>query len=288
MLPKGCTNDPSGCGVLMGLSNSSNLNQVNGALLQYAAPLIVPTRAALAFPQGFTPDKIQVYHNDVVIKFTGKRPDHLDGSQRQKITKLSYKSLQALAFTASNTEATFESILTLTYPKIYPADGKIVKKHLNRILKCLRPTSYSYLWFLEFQRRGAPHLHILLSQRVGHNSQRWISKRWYEIVGSEDPKHLAAGTNWENVRKADGAKRYAIKYATKPDQKQVPVEFQNVGRFWGCSRSVKPQMKREVQITHPRQIEKTLAGWEWISRCDPNVKIRYNAAAAANDYLDNS
>jgi len=272
----------------MGLSNSSNLKENDRALLQYAAPLIVPTRAALAFPQGFTADKIQIYANDVVIKFTGKRPDHLQGTQRQQITQLSYKSLQNLAFTASNTAATFQSILTVTYPSEFPADGRIVKKHLNKLLGCLRPTNYSYLWFLEFQRRGAPHIHLLLSQRVGTNDLRWISKRWYKIVGSEDPKHLAAGTNWENVRAADGAKRYAIKYASKPEQKTVPAEYSNVGRFWGCSRSVKPTMQQEIQITHPRQVQQLLSDWDWIDRCDPNVKIRYNAAAAARAKLDNS
>lgn len=43
---------------------------------------------------------------------------------------------------------------------------------------------------------------------------------------------------WENVRAEDGAKRYALKYALKTKQKAVPPDYQDVGRFWGCSRKL--------------------------------------------------
>ena len=43
---------------------------------------------------------------------------------------------------------------------------------------------------------------------------------------------------WELIRSQDGAARYALKYATKPHQKKVPEDFQDVGRFWGCSRDI--------------------------------------------------
>ena len=43
---------------------------------------------------------------------------------------------------------------------------------------------------------------------------------------------------WELIRSPDGAARYALKYATKPYQKKVPEDFQDVGRFWGCSRDI--------------------------------------------------
>lgn len=44
--------------------------------------------------------------------------------------------------------------------------------------------------------------------------------------------------SWEPVREEGGARRYALKYALKTKQKSVPSEFQDVGRFWGCSRDV--------------------------------------------------
>jgi hypothetical protein len=66
----------------------------------------------------------------------------------------------------------------------------------------------------------------------------WLSERWFKIVKSGDDKHRLAGTRWENVRQQDGLKHYVTKYASKTYQKQVPETFQNVGRFWGVSRSI--------------------------------------------------
>lgn len=268
---------------LMGLSNSSNLKILDGARLLETGELVeIPARSNSAAQ--LTPSAIQIYANDVVIKFQGHRPAHLEGTQRQKITKLTYKSLQRLAFIASNTDVKFQSMLTLTYPLKYPGDGKTVKMHLNKMLGCLRQVN-SYLWFMEFQQRGAPHVHVLLTQFAGLKAREWASKRWYKIVESHDPKHYGAGTNWENEQKPGRMVRYAIKYASKPDQKWVPDEFQNVGRFWGCSRDVTPKMEQEIVVTHPRQVEQTLAAWDWQTRCHPDTKIRYNAAAAAREYL---
>ena len=58
-----------------------------------------------------------------------------------------------------------------------------------------------------------------------------LSKEWYRIVGSGDPKHLRAGTRVERIKRS--AISYVAKYAQKNEQKQVPEGFQNVGRFWG-------------------------------------------------------
>lgn len=48
---------------------------------------------------------------------------------------------------------------------------------------------------------------------------------------------------WEEIKTPDGAKKYVTKYALKPKQKQVPKEYQNCGRFWGCSKDLIPQVK---------------------------------------------
>jgi hypothetical protein len=72
----------------------------------------------------------------------------------------------------------------------------------------------------------------------------WLSSAWYEIVGSGNRDHLLAGTRVERLRKP-GA-RYAVKYASKMRQKSVPVEYQNVGRFYGYSTAVKPKAIAEA------------------------------------------
>lgn len=137
----------------------------------------------------------------------------------------------------------YSHMVTLTYPFEYPSNGTETKEHLRRFLQELqredrrridRKSSdpiHSAFWFLEFQERGAPHYHIFTNRAVNKD---WCSKRWYEIVNSEDIRHFHAGTRCEElVRGRAGTISYASKYAAKQAQKVVPPGFENVGRFWG-------------------------------------------------------
>jgi len=137
----------------------------------------------------------------------------------------------------------YRYMVTLTYPYEYPSTGRETKEHLRRFLQELqredkrridaKPSDplHSAFWFLEFQGRGAPHYHIFTNRPV---HKTWCSKRWYEIVNSEDERHLRAGTRCEALRRGRaGTISYASKYAAKQEQKEVPAGFENVGRFWG-------------------------------------------------------
>jgi len=90
-------------------------------------------------------------------------------------------------------------------------------------------------WFLEFQKRGAPHFHGIISKEV---TDEELKKEWYKIVNSNDPKHLIHGAHISAIRSTDGYAHYLTGYLTKEGQKFVPLEFQDVGRFWGYSRSL--------------------------------------------------
>jgi hypothetical protein len=208
----------------------------------------------------------RVMKNDVVTVRAARNPDELaarlEGSVRGEIEDLSMKSRRRLALVAGNTETVFRSFLTLTYPADFPCDGKEVKRHLQCLLKALRRKlgSFGYLWFLEFQKRGAPHFHIFceralpeplspMTRKTGRRSksvevhwpwQNWLSATWFEIVNSGDERHLHAGAAWEKVEKPDGAARYVAKESYKTFQKVVPEGFRNVGRFWGTSRGIAP------------------------------------------------
>lgn len=204
---------------------------------------------------------VRVHKSDIEVvrrKHVEDEPFDREPPPRGKVTEFSYKSRQRLAFTAANSLVTFQSMLTLTYPADFPSDGKTVKSHLNTFLQALRRrTKQPYLWFLEFQRRGAPHFHILSAYRLPSPrnvvkrsngaswetfkpDDDWAAQRWYEIVGSGDLNHWRCGTSWEAIRSKDGGARYAVKYAYKLEQKSVPEDYSNVGRMWGHSRDVKP------------------------------------------------
>ncbi|GAG78505.1 unnamed protein product, partial [marine sediment metagenome] len=73
---------------------------------------------------------IEIYNSDVVVKREGYAPAVKDRT-RAPIREFSKKSRQRLAFVASNTECVFKTMITLTYPRVFPGDGRVVKAHLN-------------------------------------------------------------------------------------------------------------------------------------------------------------
>jgi len=192
-----------------------------------------------------------------------------NGRKGRKIKMLTNKSLQKLIATVQATDIEFYTMLTLTYPKIFPNNGQEVKADLNGMLSYLRSKwEFEYLWFIEFQKRGAPHFHILTDHRSITPSMRlglaevWVKKiinsDWfiaqtviesvncdkceYDVMTRHVKNAFAVVLHrdtWQFVRDLDGAKKYVTKYASKPEQKEVPKNYRDVGRFWGCSKGVR-------------------------------------------------
>lgn len=127
---------------------------------------------------------------------------------------------------------------TLTYPE--GLHWRDCKRHWRALMarlarRCQRQhlTGWSVCWFVEFQRNGRPHFHFFTDLWVPRD---WLAQAWFEIVGSRDPKHLAAGTRIETLRAGrSGTISYARKYAAKLDQKTLPALLENsgIGRWWG-------------------------------------------------------
>lgn len=123
--------------------------------------------------------------------------------------------------------------VTLTYPSDWPGSWSVWKRHLDTWLKRLRRRlpAAAGAWKLEPQARGAPHFHLLV---VGAPflARDWLSRTWYEVVSSADPKHLAAGTNVQLARSHRGVLAYAAKYTAK--HQELPASWHGgVGRWWG-------------------------------------------------------
>lgn len=73
---------------------------------------------------------------------------------------------------------------------------------------------------------------------VGRVPKKLLSRRWYDIVGSGLPAHLAAGTRIEKALNPDGYGAYMGAYVSKLEQKDTPAGFRDVGRFWGATRTI--------------------------------------------------
>ena len=155
------------------------------------------------------------------------------------------------------------AMVTLTYPgdwEVVAPSGASVKRHMVLWRKRFQ-REYGeparYIWKMEFQRRGAPHIHLWMAPpmspgRSGRGFAQWLSDAWARIVNHPDPeqkaRHRLAGTaiDVRNGLKACDPKRLAI-YFTKHSSPNLhgDKEYQHIipelwqqpgrgpGRFWG-------------------------------------------------------
>lgn len=164
--------------------------------------------------------------------------------KRGKVLEFSRRSRRRLMTSLAivdQDQAGLPSMLSLTYPDEgvpWPIPEGKVKRDLG-VLRLRFERRYGkrpILWRRETQTRKsgshrgdlAPHVHALVWGTVPTREDReWISRTWYEIVGSGEPKHLRAGTQWFQPESWRGTLAYVSKYHAKLSD--VPT----VGRSWG-------------------------------------------------------
>lgn len=208
-----------------------------------------PITGMVVYPKG----NIEIIRQSL-IQDKGWRP------RREKVRLFSKKSRERLALVAKETNVGFETFITLTYGLNFPHSGKTVKSHLHKFLGRMRSHfgAFDYLWFFEFQRRGAPHLHVMTTLKEPDQWQRqtfalvWADdvqglqdwryqrlkdRRMFMDLSNVVEFHLRP-RQWERIKEKNGAANYATKYAMKMYQKVPPPWFGDTGRFWGCSRNV--------------------------------------------------
>lgn len=254
-------------------------------------------------------ESVDVYRRDSVtrrVSLVGTRnPPPME--EGRVIKEFSDRAMRRLIFFAKNCDADFLSMITLTYPKDFPCDGKLVKKHLNAFREDYLATFQSRgLWWLEFQSRGAPHFHILMEEDLSthgpletrfrrfkwgdgatefqteKNCADWLAHRWYAIVGSGDRKHLKAGTAWEVVRAEEGAWIYAASHAGKRKQKTVPDAYENVGGFWGKIGALLVEKVETIKLTTEDVYE--VYGPDAMSSKGKTKKFLYDSRAMFENY----
>jgi hypothetical protein len=151
-------------------------------------------------------------------------------------------------------------MLTLTYPGDWltvAPNGQAVKHHFAALAKRYERAwgePLVCIWKLEFQHRGAPHLHLSTTPPMGFTTiadpdtgvlrsadfRTWLSITWADIVAHPDPeqrrRHRAAGTGVdyaEGIKLTDPRRMavYFAKYgagARKDYQHRVPPEWVSV------------------------------------------------------------
>lgn len=143
---------------------------------------------------------------------------------------------------------------TLTYPRHYspsPAQWHAdLDDWANRFV-AENPGAF-FVWKLEFQKRGAPHFHLLIfgvpwtPKLLEQLQLKWRSW-WYEIVGSSDRRHARRGAHLEVVASVAQVVRYTSKYVGKPDES---IRADGTGRIWGVrNRAAAPRTILTAEVS---------------------------------------
>ena len=124
----------------------------------------------------FAPDSMrlvvtgyEVYRSDIKVIHTPVEEPQGGGGERGAITYLSQSARERLRFFVANSDTVSAGMVTLTYPSKYSLDGRALKREMDNFLRSCRRKwegRFEYLWFLEFQRRGAPHVHMLTAGSI--------------------------------------------------------------------------------------------------------------------------
>jgi hypothetical protein len=182
----------------------------------------------------------------------------------------SRRRLMRLLNSINRDESHLPFFITLTYHENWPETRRERKGHLDALQKRMERVygKFAAVWRLEFQRRGAPHYHLLLfldpeqiisytgGGRRSHRRSALLKLRshvawmWNEIVDPSDFAHFQAGTSVEEIRSWKGVNSYAAKYLGKLETLRAGVE--PPGRFWGIwRRDLLPISYEHTQITLP-------------------------------------
>jgi hypothetical protein len=164
--------------------------------------------------------------------------------------------------------------ITLTYPAVYPDNPKTWKENLHAfrtwIFRQAVDTDAWVLWRMEFQRRGAPHFHLVAGIRLGtdlSNLRDRVRVEWSRLVGLSASPGNFARVDVQQVRidGPDGTARllqYLCKYVAKRQPARHPIdpetgEISNTGRMWGAW--------GEVPLAHPYQVK--LSADDYVHYC---------------------
>lgn len=174
------------------------------------------------------------------VKTSGHQPPPHEPPQRGEVSGFSKKSRKRLLELFASLEPIKKSVfITLTYPKEFP-DVKTAKSHLRAFLERIRRLSASAcgVWRLEFQKRGAPHFHLIM-WRLPFIKKEDIQAWWGEIIGASSPF-----TRIELILNNKKLMSYCAKYIAKPTTtEELEGEcgfnlnpYLHAGRVWGCFR----------------------------------------------------
>lgn len=142
-----------------------------------------------------------------------------------------------------------------TYHNTFPQDSVSIRRVIKLLTQRLTyhfPDT-SYIWRFEFQKRGAPHFHVLFFNRSAEfpaNTELLrvkLSNIWLSLIRENSVAaklHAVAVTRCENKKKFFV---YVSKYAAKVDDEN---SHPYCGRRWGCSDNLTLDGGTLIRVNH--------------------------------------
>lgn len=158
-----------------------------------------------------------------------------DAATRGAVCGMSQRSRKRLMdyFASVDWQGQKVIFITLTYPREFPT-GKEAKKHLKAFLERVRrrfPRASGF-WRLEFQKRGAPHFHLLFFNLPFWDKEE-VQAAWCDVIGVEQ-----VFTRIEQIKSWKRAMYYVSKYVAKRTDVDADggfnyIPYLHAGRVWG-------------------------------------------------------
>lgn len=192
--------------------------------------------------------------------YTGTPPDRTEGDIRGFSASSRTRMRQQIQRLSRDAHGLF---LTLTYHESDPT-GQEVKAHLHAFVQALRRRwdglKWSMIWRLEYQKRGVPHLHMLISG-ICFEHMDVFKRIWHRITDEKSREHREMGAFVERWPGGSKLSSYVAKYMAK--EGVVPDDWQ--GRVWGVrNRRHLPECPVTVVYRIPYDVayRAALAVWE--------------------------
>lgn len=159
------------------------------------------------------------------------------GGKRNEIKVFSSESRYRLIRMMHTLEFDRVTFATLTYPADFPTEAKKYKAHLKeyrrRFERLYGPLRA--VWRLEFQKRGAPHYHLMYLNAPFIAVTDWCGM-WSDVIKTKDENHRKIGVDVKLVA-SGGENRlvmsYLAKYVGKVDNATSNSRTEKPGRWWG-------------------------------------------------------
>lgn len=237
-----------------------------------------------------TAPKVHLWHDDDV-------DDDSTAPKRGRVSDFSRKSrarmtdtFRSLDYSPLFETGDYPALVTLTMPgsgwEECTPTPRAFKKKVNRLKEEFKRRwgrDMIGVWKMEFQERGAPHLHILMTpprgrtRGTGEGFKDWLSKTWARIVNVQDAQayadHIAAGTGIDWVE----GQRYS-------DPRRIAVYFdKHAGYHEKDYQNVMPQLWRDaISAGEPGA---TFWGYWGLEKLTETVEITGSMAARSRSVL---